>query len=131
MLRYPKLLTQQIVLLLFTLLNIQCSNSASCKAEKSTAKVQSNSPINKVWVSFFNQDTQQNFAVTDVTEDNPKTISSLSPGQYYIQATVYKNGFSPREIRLSAQLKDCYDYNLSVNAIDLNSASMSLSGKPR
>ncbi len=119
-----------IYLLILIPLCVQCdSNSASCKAEKSSVKVQSNSSNNKVWVSFFNQDTQQDFSVTDVTEDSPKTITFLSPGQYYIRATVYKSGLSPHEMRLSTTLKDCYDYNLSVDAF--GGSSMSLSGKPR
>lgn len=128
---YFKSVIQCVYALFLVSFCIQCnSDSASCKAEKSTAKVESNSSINKVWVSFFNQDTQQSFAVTDVTEGNPKTISSLTPGQYYIQATIYINGSSAREIRLSSQLKDCYDYTLGVNSFSSN-PTMSLGGKPR
>lgn len=113
-----------VVGLLVTLTDCQ---SETCDGENPSAKVESSSANYKVWVWFNNQDTEQTFQVIDVTEDNAKRLSDLPAGQYSIQAIVYA-GTGPKDIRLSAKLKECVDYNLYVNA---TSYSMTLSGKAK
>ena len=106
-----------------------CSKDESCSGESAKATVQSNSTINKVWVTFNNNTTKLAFQLQDVTEGNSKTTSPLPAGSYNIQVWVYY-GSSRRDINVSADFKDCFDYNVGVNSFS-SSPSVSISGKPR
>ncbi len=106
-----------------------CGKDESCSGEKAKAIVQSNSSINKVWVTFNNNTTKQAFQIQDVTEGNSKATSPLPAGSYYVQIWVYY-GSSRRDINVSADFKDCFDYNVGVNSFS-SSPSVSISRKPR
>ena len=119
---------KSVLYLVVLVILVQCK-SDSCNNEKPTARVESNSysiSSNRVWVTF-NHQSGQSFQLTDITEDNPKTIGSLPTGTYTISATVSKSTGS-NTIRLSAELKDCIDYRVFVNATSL---SMNINGIAR
>jgi hypothetical protein len=76
-------LATRLVALIFILLT-SCGKDESCSGEKAKAIVQSNSSINKVWVTFNNNTTKQAYQIQDVTEGNSKTTSPLPAGSYYV-----------------------------------------------
>ena len=124
---YCKNLKKYFISLIAFALFVQCEDP--CNGEPPKAKVESNSvsiSSNRVWVTF-NHQSEQTFQLQDITEDNPKTTGPLPAGQYSIHATVSKST-GTQTIRLNAQLKDCIDYKVFVNATSL---SMYVSGEER
>lgn len=125
---YLAILKKYTFILITLVLFAQCEDT--CNGEPPKAKVESNSVStmsNRVWVTFNHQQTGQSFQLQDITEDNPKTIGSLPTGEYSVSATVSKST-GTQTIRLNANLKECIDYKVFVNAINL---SMYINGEER
>jgi hypothetical protein len=100
------------------------------KGERAKATVSSSSLLTKVWVTFFNNDTNQTLPFQNLTGNSPKSTPPLTAGKYSIQAMAYF-ATGTLQLSVSADTKDCADYSVSVDSSSASSFKLTVTGKPR